>query len=174
MNHLSKEDYLRLLEELSKEDDLDSETPSGIDVLDVSWMPSESSAKAKMLKSLNFNGTIDATHLKKEQIKEAIAKSKNLQVAHFSIKIRGFYVSDKQNNSFMHLDIYERRTKTATGQPCNMDYKLDVFGDKRFAGRPWLQLFNNNRAGTATNVPIDTVVDIVKWLQALKKLAVFL
>lgn len=174
MKTLSKEDYLKLLEELSNESDQEIDDISVIDNLDITWMPSESAAKAKMLKNLQFNGTADATHMKKAQIKEAIAKSKNLQVGHFSIKIRGFYVSEKQSNSFMHLDIYERRTKTATGQPCNMDYKLDVMGDKRFIGRPWLNLFNNNRQGTATNVPIDTVVEIVKWLQALKKLAVFL
>lgn len=174
MKTLSKEEYLKLLEEIACEDSPDYEQNLSEILGDVSWSPSISPAKEAMLKKLQFSGTVDATHMKRAQLKEALAKSKNLQVGHFSIKIIGFYDSEKHQTSFMTLNIYERRTKTATGQPCNMDYKIDVFSDNRFAGRPWLHLFGNNSQGKATNVSMDTAIEIVKWLQALKKLAVFL
>lgn len=164
--NMSKEEYLKLLQ------DLDGDVGSDLPV--DSWFPSVSPAKEKMLKSKMFAGTTDCLELKREQILAAIKDNCNLKVGPFSIKVRGYYFSEKNEKPIMTIDIYERKSKTPTGHPCNMDYKLDVYSDKRFIGRPWLELFNNGRQGTATNVPIETVVDIIKWLQALKKLTVFL
>lgn len=172
MSTFSKEDYLKMLEEMANQQ-YDEPEETTIDVPTDAWIWSESPLKDR-LRIAKLHSTTDATNLHREQIKKAIQNTRNIQIGPFSIKIKGYYQSEKLNNDFMHLDIYERRSKTASGQPCNMDYKAELVDDKRFIGRPWLTYFSKDNPGVAKNVPIDTVVDIIKWLQALKKLTVFL
>lgn len=163
--NIDKEEYLKLLSELDEPAE---------DISDDSWFYADPPAKEKMLKARAFSGSMDCTNFKREQILKAIKSNCNLQVGPFSIRIRGFYHSEKADKAYMSIDLFEKKTKTPTGHPCNMDYKVDVMKDNRFEGRPWAELFNNHRQGTAINVPIETVVEIVKWLQALKKLTAFL
>jgi hypothetical protein len=172
MNPISKQDYLKLLEAISEQQYSEPEEPA-IEVPESSWIWGESPVKDR-LRTASLQQTIDVTLLHKDQIKKAIKSARNIKVGNFSIKIKGYYQSEKLNNDFMHLDIYERRTKTPTGQPCNMDYKAELTTDKRFAGRGWLSYFTKDSPGLARNVPIDTVVDIIKWMKALKNLTIFL
>lgn len=172
MSTFSKEDYLKMLEEIANQQYSEPKEPA-VDVPGDSWIWGESPLKEK-LKMANLHSTTDATNLHRDQIKTAIKKTRNLKVGHWSIKIKGFYHSDKLDNDFMHLDIYERRTKTPSGQQCNMDYRADLATDNRFTNCSWISYFSTTSPGLAQNVPIDTVVNIVKWMQALKKLTVFL
>lgn len=66
----------------------------------------------------------------------------------------------------------ERRFRTPSGNPCNMDYRINLHKDNRFTNRPWLNEFGPQ--GEADDVPIETVVDIIRWLQALKRMNAFL
>ena len=172
MSTFSKEDYLKMLEDIANQQYQEPEEPVE-DVPADSWIWSVSPVKEKLM-TAKLHSTSDATNLHRDQIKKAIKNTRNIQCGPFSIKIKGYYQSEKLDNDFMHLDVYERRTKTPTGQKCNMDYRADLTSDKRFADRPWIIYFSKDNPGIAKNVPIDTVVDIIKWMQALKKLTVFL
>lgn len=173
MSNFSKEDYLKMLEAMANQQYDEPEESVVNDVPDNAWIWGSSPLKEKLMFA-KLHSTTDATNLHRDQIKKAVQNTRNIQVGHFSIKIKGYYQSEKLGNDFMHIDVYERRSKTASGMPCNMDYKAELVDDKRFANRPWLTYFSKDSPGTAKNVPIDTVVDIIKWLQALKKLTVFL
>lgn len=172
MSTFSKEDYLKMLEDMANQQYDEPEEPE-VNVPTDSWVWGVSPLKEKLM-TAKLHSTSNVMNLHRDQIKKAIQNTRNIQVGAFSIKIKGYYQSDKLDNHFMHLDIYERRTKTPTGQSCNMDYKADLTSDKRFADRPWITYFSKDNPGHAKNVPIDTVVDIVKWMQALKKLTIFL
>jgi hypothetical protein len=178
---ISPFDYLKLLQDLEGSDS-DYQEDDDVSVPDESWIWGESPLKEKMLGPRN--GAIDVTKYKKESIKEALYKSTNLQVGDFTLKIEryngrpGRFESIKpiQIDLSMNIAIWERKYKTPTGNPCKMDYRLDLHKDNRFVNKPWLTFFANSGLGTgkAVDVPVDTVVDIIRWLQALKRLTAFL
>jgi hypothetical protein len=73
----------------------------------------------------------------------------------------------------MNISIFEMKNTTPiSGAPCKMQYRANFHKDNRFKGKPWLELFS--KFGTADNVPTETVVDIIKWLQVIQKIGVFL
>lgn len=172
--NISKEDYIKLLTDLANDQYTSKDVEDTVKDMGDAWFPAESPAKERMIKSREFTGTVDCLNLKKDQIIAAINKNKNLSVGPFTIRIRGFYTSEKNKDSFMTIDLYEWRTKTPSGHECRMDFRVNVLTDSRFEGRPWLTSFNNSQIGKAYNIPLNTVVDIVKWLQVIRKLAAFL
>jgi len=137
---------------------------------DDSWIWAEPPAKEKM-KNIIFNGITDATNLRKDQIKTAICKTQNIQVGSFSIKINGYYGTTPLEKGVLSFSVYEKKTTTPNGHPCNMDVRADLSKDNRFTDRPWLSYF---KGSGAYDVPIDTIVDIIRWMQAVKKLSAFL
>lgn len=139
---------------------------------DTEWIPAESVAKEKMVKA-NRNGMMDLTHVKSDKIKEEIFKCGNLKVGDFKIIISHYSGVPSQEGAQLccGLQLIGHQNQTMNGMPCNMDRAVNLKLDNRFNGRPWLKYFNESHAN---NVPIDTVVDIVRWLQAIKKLTCFL
>lgn len=170
MSELTNEEYLALCQKL-----VDQQYDDAVDDYDISkmeWMPAESEIKEKMLK-INRNGMIDLTHVKSTKIKEEIFKCGNLKVGDFKIIISQFngIPSQEKDKLTCSLRLMGHQSKTMNGMPCNMDNDVNLKKDNRFNGRPWLKHFNSSYAD---NVPIDTVVDIIRWLQAIKKLTAFL
>jgi len=72
----------------------------------------------------------------------------------------------------MDITVYQEKYRTPSGAPCKMSYKMDFSQDDRFSNRPWITYFNTQ--GRAHNIPVETVVEIVRWLQALKRMNAFL
>lgn len=165
-----RKEYLKYLQYLTDNKYDYSEEPETDNTPDNSWIWSEPPAKSKM-KSVVFNGIVDAINLRKEHIKEALGKAKNIQVGSFTLHVSSYYGLDPLQENTFSFTVYERKTKTPTGQPCSMDLKADLTKDNRFTGRPWLSYFKGSHA---RDVPIDTIVDIIRWMQALKKLTAFL
>jgi hypothetical protein len=176
MTSFSHKDYLRLLEELTDQQYDDDSYDIISEIPEESWMPEVSSAKEKMLRSLNANKTINITNFKKDQIQDALYQNTNIQVGNFLIKIQRYNgYPDKTNqitNLTMDISVYEKQFKTMSGFPCNMDLDLNIHKDNRFIGRTWLSLFNSYNG--ARNIPASTVVEIVRWMQALKRMTAFL
>jgi hypothetical protein len=176
MTSFSHKDYLRLLEELTDQQYDDDSYDIISEIPEESWMPEVSSAKEKMLRSLNANKTINITNFKKDQIQDALYQNTNIQVDNFLIKIQRYNgYPDKTNqitNLTMDISVYEKQFKTMSGFPCNMDLDLNIHKDNRFIGRTWLSLFNSYNG--ARNIPASTVVEIVRWMQALKRMTAFL
>jgi len=169
MAFLSKEEYLRLIESarLDEEgyDELDYHAPEA-------WIPAVSPAKEKMerARAISNHGVIDILNHRKDQIKDALHKNINFRIGEFTIHIRKY----KQTGDLLSLDIFvmQQKYQTPSGSPCNMSYKADLFRDNRFINKPWLAYFDSS--GRGKDIPIETMVDIVRWLQALNRMNSFL
>lgn len=171
MTSFTNNDYLDLLQKLV--DEQYDDVIDDYDAQNMAWIPAEPEIKEK-IKDVNHKGIIDLTHVKSDKIKEEIHKCGNVRVGSFKIIIRRYNGVPSQQGAQLCCDlkIVGHRSKTMNGMPCNMDYDVDVTTDSRFTGQPWLSYFKVR--GYANNVPIDTVVNIVRWLQGIHKLAAFL
>ena len=171
MTTMSNEEYLKLIESLDQEDEDYCD-----DIPEDAWFPSESAVKKKEVPARN----IDALNLNKDKIKEILYETSSIDVGSFIVRVNayhGFPVKIGEfevPNSTLTLDhsLWERKHKTFSGHPCNMVYRLNILKDDRFVGRTWLDHFET--FGGALDVPIDTVVDIIKWLQTIQKYPAFL
>lgn len=169
MKSLTDQEYLQLIQQL-----VDQQYDDAIDDYDVGkmeWIPSEPEIKKK-LESLNHSGMIDLTHVKSNLLREEIRKCANLKIGAFKITLTHIRPDPIRGSVGYDLKIRETKNQTPSGQPCNVEYNANLLKDSRFRGRPWLKYFKDG--SYASNVPIDTVVDIVRWMQAVKKLTAFL
>lgn len=171
---LTKEEYIKLLEEIADQQ-YNCDPAEDMVIADDSWIWADPPAKEKM-KAHNGYGTCNAIGLKREKIQEMLYKYKNIQVGHFLIRISEYHgfpdKFGKGKDLTMDIEIWERKFRTPSGNPCQMDYRADLSQDNRFFGRPWITLFATS--SSASHVPVETVVDIIKWMQAIKKLSAFL
>lgn len=177
MTPISKDDYLKLLEDLSNDQYGSDDYSDEQHIPDEAWIPSESGVK-EMIRFKNLHGKIDVTKYRKEQIQDALYKCMNIQVGEFLIKIESYHGQPdkfgKGANLTMDIEIWEKRYVTPTGRPCNMDFRIDWSKDNRFFGRKWLSYFSGGTRSSAFNVPVETVIEIVRWMQALKRMTAFL
>lgn len=177
MKYLSKEDYLSLIES-ARQDTEEYNELDNYNIPDDAWVPSESPNKIKMelARAASVHGIIDVLKYRKDQIRDAIYKCMNLQVGEFIIHIRRYngYPKDKQFSGPLTLDIdvMQERYKTPSGAPCKMSYKFDFFQDNRFASQPWITHFD--AAGHARDILVETVVEIVRWMQIIQRLTSFM
>lgn len=168
MKLFNSKDYLELCQRLIDQqyDDEDEES------IQTEWIPSEPEIQQKLIQS-DRSGRIDLTNVKSYKIKEELFKHANLKVGDFTIRI------SRHNNTHIEtglvitctVQVLEERHKTPNGMPCKIDYPMLFDKDTRFTGRPWLKYFRGNMA---FDVPIDVVIDIIRWMQAVEKLTVFL
>lgn len=166
MSNFTKQEYLelcqRLLDEQYSSDDESDDTSA------IAWIPAESEIKNKMTAVRNAQGFIDLTKMKKEKIKEAIQKCDNFRVHDFTIRINHY--NDKSDS--FSITLYEDKTKTPSGNPCKMTYPVLIEKDSRFNGRSWITYFKGSKYGG--NIPTDTLIEIIRFLQIIKKLSAFI
>ena len=171
MSSFTNQEFLDLIQKL-----VDEQYDDAIDTYDIDqmeWIPAEPDIKEKIHEANNA-ATIDLTHVKSNKIKEEILKFSNLRVGAFKIRITRYNGVPSKDGAQMALSMkaWEERTQTPSGMACRMDYPMIFAKDDRFNGRTWLKYFGQDN--TAHNVPIDTVVEIVRWLQGIHKLTAFL
>lgn len=166
MKRLNIEDYLQLLKSVEeKEYGADN---SNIDQIPKdSWIWAESPHKDKLKSAIN-NKVIDCLNLSKNEIREAILKNSNIKIGEFLIKIHSRENSYNVNFSFK---IHKKQYRTMNGFPCDMEIPAKLNLDERFIGKPWMNLFENDYA---SNIPIDTFVEIAKWIQIIQTQTLFL
>lgn len=166
MSNWSKDEYLRLLE-LYATEQYGSDNP--IEDLDA-WIPAEAPIKEKMKSS--FNGCIDLTNCKRENIQDALYRNSNIKIGNFLIRItkHSGYIEDKVNLT-MDISVWEDKQIVSNKRPCKIACKVNFAQDSRFETRPWTNSF---RSGIGTKIPAETVVDVVKWLQAITRMTAFL
>lgn len=183
MKSLSKEEYLKIIQSLQEDS---SETDMYDDILDSNWMPAVSPAKERMERAKNrahSYANIDVTNFKKDKIQEALYNFCNIKISEFLLRIETYHGRPEFNKMYMKsnspavslsmdISLWQEVYRTPSGAPCKMIYTLNLFKDKRFTGRPWLALFD--ASGKADNVPVETVVEIVRWFQNIKKLSAFM
>lgn len=164
---MTKDEYLRLIQQFLDQQYADEKE---IVAEEDHWIPAESPLKDK-IPIARQSGIIDLTNAKRDRIAYAIVNASGLRVDNFLIKSHR-----KQHNTLSPIPTWdvtllEEVTKTPSGNPCRMTYSLDVKKDTRFASCPWIDKFQNK---SSANVDQNTLVDIVRWLQAIKRLTVFL
>lgn len=178
VNRISPGDYRKLVEEAYYKTDIPEDDYDYCEVPDDSWAPGESSAKELMKRADGRYGIIDVTKFRKDKIQEALYKCMSIQVGEFLIRIDTYHgypdKFGKGTNLTMDIEVWKKQYKTLSGNPCNMDFKMDWSKDNRFFGRPWLQLFAGGTSCSANDVPVETVIEIVRWMQALKRMNAFL
>lgn len=172
MTSFSNKDYLDLIQQLV--DQQYDDAVEDYDIDNMEWIPAEPEIKEKMMK-VNRSGMIDLTHVKSNKIKEEIHKCGNIRIGNFKIIISRYNGTPSQQGAQLCCDLHimGNRNKTMNGMPCNMDYDVDVKKDSRFNNQSWLKYFDQSPS-YADNVPVDVVVDIVRWLQGIHKLTAFL
>lgn len=167
MKTLSQDEYLRLIEELNEEDDY-----SGLEPF---WMPADPPAKEK-IKPPGVGGAIDITNTKKNDIQDIIYKYTSLKVGIFLIQITKYNSqpskSGKNQDLKMDLSFWHEVYKTPSGAPCKMTYKFDIGSDKRFSNRSWMTYLSDK--SNMKEVPVDVVVEIIRWFQGIKRMTAFL
>jgi hypothetical protein len=171
MSSFTNKEYLDLLQRLVEQQY--SDAVDDYDVESMEWIPSEPEIKQKIHQA-SSSGMIDLTNVKSSKIKEELLKCTNLRVGAFKIRIKRYNGVPSQKGAQMTVDmeIWETRTRTPAGNPCNIDYPMKFAKDSRFSNRPWLKYFD--QGNFAINVPIDTAVEIVRWMQGIHKLTAFL
>lgn len=170
--NITIEEYLKLLENL---DDQYGSEELDIDLPEDSWIPSEPATKEKILRS-RAQSVIDVSQYKKDKIKLALYSCDSIRVNSFIIHISNYTGLPNRNDKNIELkldiSVFETKYKTPSGNPCKMDYRVNFSKDDRFKNRPWLNYFSTS--GTAHNIPVDTVIEVVNWMQIIKKLSAFL
>jgi|SRR6185436_10169923 len=162
------EEYYNLIKSLVDQQYHDT---SSDDVYQETWIPAESEIKQK-IKSKD-KGMVDLTDVKKDKIKDFILKSNTIKVGDFLIKItKSDYTKSDMSDLKMNMCIYEEKTHTQAGGNCKMLYKLDSTKDSRFSKCNWNSYFNQFKYGNS--ITIDVLIDIVRWLQAIRKLTAFI
>jgi len=173
MTPISKEDYIKFLEELTDHQYGDDDDTYYIP--EDAWIPAESPAKEKM-KISNHLGVIDVLKYKKNKIQEALYKCMNIKIGSYLVRIVEYHGTTFKNgtgaNLSMDIEVWETVYKTPSGNPCKMEYNKNFHKDNRFTGKPWLSYFSNS--GKAHNIPVETVVDVIRWLQAIQRISAFL
>jgi hypothetical protein len=176
MNNITDKEYLALCEQLLNEQYGGSDDDSIDKIPDSSWIPAVPEIKQKMI-AASSQGIVDLTTTKKDKILDAIYKCSNVKVGTFSLKIstyRGLPGTKGMGNlgASMDFSLMEERLKTPSGRPCRMTYRVKITEDKRFHGRPWLKYFVVD--GYASRMPVETIVEFIRWLQVMQKLPAFL
>jgi len=173
MQFLNKQEYLDFINKLLDQQYNDDEPE--VKEEDSHWMPAESPLKDKIPIGV-LSGTMDLTDARKEKINTALANASNFKVDHFLVKVKRNQLNPKTNsltlNPTLDIELYEERFKTPSGNPCRMTYRLDIGKDSRFTQCKWANYFG--AGSTARNVPKEVFIDIIRWMQALKRLTAFL
>lgn len=156
MNSLSAEEFLKLIEE-SQDQDFEEEVANN-------------TYKAGKPISGIDRKVLNATELKKKDIIDALCSCTNISVGEFLIRIDAYRGSPQTNGSDLNLDVtlFEKISQNNS----YINNRINTSIDDRFKNRHWSEYFDTN--GKAFNIPADTIVDVVKWLQALTKLTIFL
>lgn len=180
MVSLNTQQYLDLIKSL------DDDREDCVEDYDTSWAPSSSYAKERMEKvksTFQPGKTIDILNIKKDQIKQALYENTTFKIGEFIVYIRQYHgrpAAKKPNDKtgFIITDdltvdiiINQEKLTTPSGAPCRIECKFDFFRDSRFANKSWLALFTSR--GTAKNVPINTMVEIIRFLQVSQRYTSF-
>lgn len=175
MKSFTNEDFLRLIEELDDIDNYDEDYGSEPEF---TWVPADPLYKKKFKSPTNGSGS-NLTNTKKESIKEALFQGTIFQVGIFTIKITKYSSDpdDKKTNQDLKVDLslLQEIKKTPSGAPCKMQNKIHLKNDSRFTNCAWLKYIQPGfDSSKLKDVPMNEVVDIIRWLQGLTRMSAFI
>jgi hypothetical protein len=109
------------------------------------------------------NKSCDISVLQKNEIEAAISGINLIYCDQFTLKLYG--------DQTYTAKLYERKNKTPNGFSCSIDVMIDVPSDNRFNTSSWSSLFRGKTGYGLTN---DDVIDLCKWLSAVRTLTSFI
>lgn len=120
-------------------------------------------------KTIDPSSSCDLTKVKRDKIKSALESTGNVVIGNFVLKIHRYQGSFdrayKEKANEFSISLYEKKSKIHNKVHINKDY--------RFKEAPWLFYFKDPVKG-GTGIPTDTLVEIVRWLQAITKMGIFI
>ncbi len=167
---LSDEEYISLLKSLTKQqysdqiEDEDEDDPFAI-LNDSSqdWEPSNQyEFKEKKSVLPNRENTTDLTSAKWEDIKTRLHIAGHIRVGSFLVRIKRYEVNTPDIT--LDIEISEEKKKNFGGNTAKIAEKISTTKDSRFKNKTWITYFKNPLLG-GMKIPIDTVADIIKYLQ---------
>ncbi len=166
MEKFSPEEFLKLLQDIINEQE-DDDTYRRDEVITNDYLNQYEPPSKKF--QVNDAGILDLTKCKRENIEEELFKCTNIKVGNFTFKIKKYSMTTDPLT--MDIRIFEDKTRTPSGNPCKMTYPVNIKTDTRFKESYWSPLFTAQNS--AFNVPVETAIDIIKWLQAASKFVAF-
>lgn len=120
--------------------------------------------KERLLKEKVSSRLLDLSKADLTTIKSELPTSRFIEIGKFNITVRKYYTINTQ--SYINLDIYEyvKENKIAS--------KLNITKDVRFQDREWIKYFKNALMG-GFQIPLETAVQIIRWLQVADKISAF-
>jgi len=172
LSGLSDEDYLELLKNLTEHqyDDFE-DTSSSLDDLytlaeaEVDYTPQQK------INIFNAEACSNLSQATLEGITQKLHTTGNISVGPFIVRIKRYDASKKEIQ--LDVDIMEEKSRIFNGQPGKIIEKVNMAKDSRFYNKSWMKYFNNP-IKLGTKVPLETVADIVKYLQFVFKNPAFL
>lgn len=167
MKPFNKKEYLDIIQKLVQDQYGDLIDNYG----NIEWIPAEPEIKQKLIK-IN-NTIINLTDLKNDDIRKNIILHNNFKIYSYKLKINNcnFVPNFNGKQTCFNITIWEEKNKTPNGHPCKIEFPVNLEKDSRFNNRPWLKYFSMN---DGTNIPLDTILDIIKWLKTTVKLKAFI
>jgi len=170
MSSLTKEEYLALIKELLEQqyiEDNDTSIES-----ENCWIPAEPAVKDKLPFSVS-GGAIDLSKDKKEKVRILMFQSNIFKVDHFLIKVKSPVAAKLADRTpSLTIELYEEKFQTPSGAPCRMEYKMNIPKDSRFNDFAHTSKFTHG--GCAIGVTEEVFIDLIRWLQAIKRMTAFL
>ncbi len=155
MNIISKEEYLKLINNLENEEGDD------LDLFEEEYVPPEPVHKNKP----QNNKIIDITNFKKNDLFCAINNNNIFKIGNFLLKLNN-------TNSLFTIDaILEKKFKTLSGLPCNIDMSINYYKDKRFLN---VKFADNLKSNNNYKFTANETIEIIRWLQILNKMPAFI
>jgi hypothetical protein len=170
----TEEEYLNLVRRLADEqyDQTDDFDPA--EAFTVSAVDDLVEARKQRMQHQLKNGTIDLTKVKKDKLLSSLFKHNTIKVYDFTIRISEYHGEPSKTgaNLSVTVTLYHERHKTElSGAPCNIVETFNIGKDNRFSTRPWLSYFTGCHG---KRIPPDVLVEIIRWMQVVKKLPAFL
>jgi hypothetical protein len=120
------------------------------------------------------NSIANVTDVKKNQLRDYIEKYRYFTIGDFSIRINSLTDEKFSVSRFgkrASVVIYENISDKKIPENYRKLHKVNPLKDDRFVDCEWIVNFYNSNG---YNIDIETMVEILKWLQCLSKLRVFL
>lgn len=170
MNTFTKEEYLALVEKMSAEHYGEEGENEPI------WEPDPAPEKASRIHLVNKEGCVDLTKANKDKVRDILFNYKyaNLAIGDFVLRIYRFVGEPGGNKDEIKINLTLHRYvyRTPAGAPCKMLNKFYIHNDSRFERRPWLTHFGIH-SNYGNDIPLETMVEIVRWMQVVEKLPAF-
>ncbi len=164
MSKITKEEYLKLLDEVLK--------AQKVEDLEVNQDFFEEEAPIKPPVRFNYvdsQGTIHATEMTREAIDATWKNQGNVLVGNFLIKVSSFI--NTAYEPFIYFNIYDYE-KDENGKVISS--KIDVIKDIRFSNEPWKDTYiYGSSYSQKIQAPLNVTLDVIEWLQKLDKLSAF-